>query len=101
MEQIFSIHLFRSEPLNFQGFLPVFDGDGTDGTDVNILSSYIRKKYIRKSQSLQEVRINMKLKTRKRMQWMVWRCYNAKLNLNSNSNDEYLNELRKIKNLLV
>ena len=47
MEQIFSIHLFRSEPLNFQGFLPVFDGDGTDGTDVNILSSYIRKKYIR------------------------------------------------------
>ena len=34
-------------PLNFQGFLPVFDGDGTDGTDVNILSSYIRKKYIR------------------------------------------------------
>ena len=46
MEQIFSIHLFRSEPLNFQGFLPVFDGDGTDGTDgtdVNILSSYIRK----------------------------------------------------------
>lgn len=45
MEQIFSIHLFRSEPLNFQGFLPVFDGDGTDGTDVNILSSYIRKIY--------------------------------------------------------
>lgn len=43
MEQIFSIHLFRSEPLNFQGFLPVFDGDGTDGTDVNVLSSYIRK----------------------------------------------------------
>lgn len=42
-EQIFSIHLFRSEPLDFQGFLPVFDRHGTDGTDVNILSSYIRK----------------------------------------------------------
>lgn len=27
--------------------MPVFDGDGTDGTDVNILSFYIRKKYIR------------------------------------------------------
>ena len=43
MEQIFSIHLFRSEPLNFQGFLPVFDGDGTDGTDA-ILLQRIEKK---------------------------------------------------------
>ena len=43
MEQIFSIHLFRSEPLDFQDFSPAFDGYGTDGTDVNILSSYIRK----------------------------------------------------------
>ena len=47
MEQIFSIHLFRSESLDFQDFSPAFDGHGTDGTDVNILSSYIRKKYIR------------------------------------------------------
>ena len=52
----------------------------TSNTNLSIQKyKIIRKKYIRKSQSLQEVRINMKLKTRKRMQWMVWRCYNAKI----------------------